>query len=195
MPNRDTDTRAHFTLFSTALGDCAIAWTGDSVVATGLPEVTPTATVARLAARTGATEGEPSSEIQRAIRAIAALLDGERTDLFFIHCDFGEVDPFTEQVYAATRAIPAGQIRTYGEIASQLGDKQLSRRVGQALGRNPIPIIVPCHRVLGADGRLTGFSALGGTETKLKLLNIERASIGQSSGLFEHLPMATRPQR
>lgn len=194
MPDPDAEPKAYFRLFPTALGDCGIAWEGDRVVATCLPEMRPADTSARLASRTGAIEGEPPSEIQRTIRSITALLEGERTDLSFIQCDFSGIEPFAETVYAAARAIPAGETRTYGDIAAQLGDKQLSQRVGQTLGRNPIPIIVPCHRVLGADGRLTGFSAPGGTETKLKLLEIERASIGDTAGLFGHLPMAAKPR-
>ncbi|MEL7446853.1 MAG: MGMT family protein, partial [Pseudomonadota bacterium] len=123
-----------------------------------------------------------------------ALLGGEDADLSFIACDFSTVDPFAEQVYVVTRAIPAGETLTYGDVASQLGDKLLSRRVGQALGRNPFPIIVPCHRVMGANGRLTGFSAPGGTTTKLELLEIERAASRGSDGLFADLPLAAKPQ-
>jgi len=185
----------HFSLFPTPVGDCGIAWHGDTVVATHLPEMSSSATAARLAARTGATRGEPPAAIHRAIQSIRALLEGERTDLSFIPCDFSGIDPFAENVYTITRIIPAGGTLTYGDIASQLGDKRLARNVGQALGRNPFPIIIPCHRVVGAKGRLTGFSAHGGTETKLKLLAIEKASLGEPQGLFGHLPMATKPQR
>lgn len=186
---------ANFSLFPTPVGDCGIAWYGDTVVATYLPEMTSAATAARLAARTGATRGEPPACIDRAIRSITALLEGERTDLSFIACDFSGIDPFARKVYAATRAIPAGETLTYGEIASRLGDQLLARKVGQALGRNPFPIVVPCHRVVGANGRLTGFSAHGGVETKLKLLAIEKASIGEPKGLFAHLPMAVKPRK
>lgn len=186
---------ALFSLFPTPIGDCGIAWNGDTVVATGLPEKASAETAARLAARTGATVGEPPDHMRRAIRSITALLEGERTDLSFIACDFGGIDPFAREVYAATRAIPAGETLTYGDIASRLGGKLLAQRVGQVLGRNPIPIIVPCHRVIGANGRLTGFSARGGVETKLKLLAIEGASIGEPSGLFGDLPMAVKPRK
>ncbi len=96
---------------------------------------------------------------------MTALLEGAKTDLTGIDCDFSQVEPFAVQVYTATRAIPAGETRTYGEIALQLGDKQLAEKVGRALGRNPLPIIVPCHRVIGANGKLTGFSAYGGVDT------------------------------
>ena len=186
---------AHFSLFPTPVGDCGIAWHGDLVVATNLPEMSSAATAARLVARTGATRREPSAYIHRAIRSITALLEGEKTDLSFIACDFSGLDPLAEKVYAATRAIPAGETLTYGDIASRLGDKLLAQKVGLLLGRNPFPIIVPCHRVIGADGKLTGFSARGGVETKLKLLEIEEASIGEPGGLFGHLPLAVKPRR
>jgi len=184
-----------FSLFDTALGACGIAWRGDTVVATHLPEANAAATAARFAARTpGAVEGKPPPAIQRATAAISALLGGERTDLAFITCDFSRVDPFAARVYAAARAIPPGETLTYGAIAVQLGDRLLAQSVGQALGRNPLPIIVPCHRVMGANGRLTGFSANGGVETKLKMLMIEGARIGEAPGLFDDLPLAVKPR-
>jgi methylated-DNA-[protein]-cysteine S-methyltransferase len=186
---------AQFSLFPTPLGACGIAWSGETVVATHLPEKSDVATAARLAARTsGAVKGEPPPAIQRAIASIVALLAGERTDLTFIACDFSKIGPFATQVYTATRAIPPGATLTYGAIAEQLGDKLLAQKVGQALGRNPFPIIVPCHRVMGANGRLTGFSANGGVETKLRMLAIEGARLGEASGLFGELPLAVRPQ-
>jgi methylated-DNA-[protein]-cysteine S-methyltransferase len=184
----------HFSLFPTPLGACGIAWRGETVVATHLPEKSKAMTAARLAARTsGAVEGEPPPAIQRAIGAIAALLQGDIIDLSFIACDFSECDPFAAKVYAIARAIPVGETLTYGAIAAQLGDKLLARNVGQALGRNPFPIIVPCHRVVGANGRLVGFSANGGVETKLRMLAIERARIGEAPGLFGDLPLAAKP--
>lgn len=138
--------------------------------------------------------GEPPAAIRSAIRSIAALLGGERTDLSFIACDFSRVSPFAAAVYTATRTIPAGETLTYGDIACKLGNKQLARKVGQALGRNPVPIIVPCHRVIGANSRLTGFSAHGGIETKRRLLEIEGASIAGTPRLFDHLPISVKPR-
>lgn len=186
---------AHFSLFPTPLGDCGIAWRNDTVVATHLPEESSADTGRRLATRTGTTKGEPPTAIRRAIASMTALLEGEGTDLTSIACDFGGIDPFAAQVYAATRAIPAGETSTYGAIASQLGDKRLARDVGQALGRNPLPIIVPCHRVIGAGGRLTGFSAAGGVATKLRMLAIEGAEVGGAPGLFDDLPLSAKPRR
>ena len=74
------------------------------------------------------------------------------------------------QVYEVARTIPPGRTMSYGDIATRLGDPTLARAVGQALGRNPFAIVVPCHRVVGADGRLTGFSANGGVATKERML-------------------------
>ncbi len=183
-----------YSLFPTSLSDCGIAWQGETVVATHLPEATSAETATRLVARTGAISGEPPASIQHAILSIRKLLEGERTDLSFIACDLTGIGPLAERVYAATRAIPPGETLTYGAVASQLGDKRLARQVGMALGRNPIPIIIPCHRVLGANGKLTGFSAPGGIETKLKLLAIEKARFGEPLGLFGHLPMSIKPR-
>lgn len=186
---------AHFAFFETPLGDCGVAWRGDLVVATHLPEKGGAAAASRLAARASATEGTPPPVIQRAIDAMTGLLSGGQTDLSFIACDFGGIDAFSADVYAAARSVPAGKAVTYGAIAAELGDKQLARKVGTALGRNPFPIIVPCHRVMGADGKLTGFSAPGGIETKLKMLAIEGAEIGRAPSLFDDLPLAVKPPR
>lgn len=182
-----------FSLFPTPLGDCGVAWRGDVVVATRLPGRHPADTADRLAARTGGTRGEPPPAIQDAIAAMTALLGGKRADLNFIACDLGGIDPFAAKVYAATRAIPPGATSTYGDIAAGIGDKRLAREVGAALGRNPFPIIVPCHRVVGANDKLTGFSAPGGVATKLRMLAIEGARIGEAPGLFADLPLAVKP--
>ncbi len=183
-----------FSVFPTALGTCGIAWRVAVVVATCLPEQTAGATVARMARRSDAAPGTPSSAIQAAIDAITALLNGERVDLSAIACDLGEASAFESRVYAIARDIGVGATRTYGDIAEELGDKALARSVGMALGRNPLPIIVPCHRVIGANNRLTGFSAAGGIETKLKMLEIEGITLGDGPGLFDDLPMALKPK-
>lgn len=185
-----------FSLFCTAIGECAIAWNdGGDIVATHLPEASSAATAARIARRTGASEGAPPHAVRRAIVAITTLLEGEKTDLRFIVCDVSNIDAFARRVYAAAREIAPGETLTYGAIATQLGDKSLAQSVGRALGRNPFPIIVPCHRVLGAGGKLTGFSARGGVETKLKMLAIEGANIAAAPSLFDDLPLATKPQQ
>jgi len=186
---------AHLCLFDTPLGACGIAWRGDTVIATRLPDKTPEYTAHRLAARAGATIGEPPDAVRHAIHLMITLLEGERADLSAIVCDFGDTDPFAAKVYTVARAVPAGETSTYGAVAFELGDGSLARRVGQALGRNPVPIIVPCHRIIGTNGKLVGFSADGGVEMKLRMLEIEGAQIGSAPGLFGDLPLATKPRR
>ena len=184
-----------YAVFRTALGVCGLAWQDETVTAVRLPDARHELTGQTLARLTGGSEDTPSGHIRDAMDAITALLDGEKTDLRFISCDRSRVDPFAQRVYDLTRAIDVGETRTYGHIAQALGDKTQSRRVGQCLGRNPFPIIVPCHRVMGANGKLTGFSAPGGTTTKLKMLEIEGAHIGEPAGLFDALPLAVKPLR
>lgn len=125
-------------------------------------------------------------DIQRAIERVRKLLEGERNDdLQDIALDMSRVPLFHQQVYAATRRIAPGRTRSYGEIAAEIGAPQAAREVGTALGLNPFAPIVPCHRVLAAGGRSGGFSAAGGVATKLKLLQIENAQIGDAPDLFQ----------
>ena len=181
--------------FPTALGTCGIAWRTETVVATNLPEVSETALLERLAKRSGAaSEGKPPAAVKHAIDAIIELLDGGKTDLRFISCDYGATDAFRIRIYEATREVQPGETTTYGDIAEKLGNKRFAQSVGQAMGRNPLPIIVPCHRVMGTNGKLTGFSASGGIETKLRLLQIEGAAPGDAGGgLFGDLPLSLKP--
>ena len=104
-----------------------------------------------------------------------ALLRGERIGLDDVALDMEDVLEFHRRVFELARTIPAGRTSTYGELATQLGDPGSARAVGEALGRNPFPIVVPCHRVLAASGKLGGFSAHGGTDTKRRMLIIEGA--------------------
>ncbi|MGH6952101.1 MAG: methylated-DNA--[protein]-cysteine S-methyltransferase [Vitreimonas sp.] len=161
-------------LFDTAIGRCGLAWGARGLIGVQLPERTPHATRIRLMRHCpNADETEPPKHIQRAIDDIAALLRGEKKSLRAIPLDMSRVAPFNARVYQTTRAIPPGVTRTYGEVARAIGEPDGARAVGQALGRNPFPIVVPCHRVLGVDGKLVGFSATGGIATKLKMLKIE----------------------
>ena len=162
--------------FATAIGRCGIAWSDRGVVGVQLPEASEAATRAQLQRRfPAATEAPPTPPIQAAIDGVVALLEGENAgDLSKIELDLRAVPAFNAAVYRVARTIPPGETLTYGEIAARLDDPGAARAVGQALGANPIPIIVPCHRVLAAGGRAGGFSAPGGVMTKLKLLEIER---------------------
>ena len=139
-----------------------------------------------------ASDAEPPPVIRQAIAAIVALLAGERRDLSGIRVDLDDVPAFHRRVYEIARSIGPGATLTYGEIAARLGEPGLARDVGQALGQNPFPIVVPCHRVLAASGKLGGFSARGGVATKLRLLEIEGALAPEAPMLFEDLPRAVR---
>ncbi len=165
-----------FTLFDTAIGRCAIAWSERGIVGVQLPERSERATIARLLRRCASPrEAAPPADVQRAIDGIIALMRGEPRDLSNAVLDVQSVPEFHQQVYAIARRIAPGETLTYGEIAARLGDAGSARAVGQALGRNPFPIVVPCHRVLAASGKLGGFSANGGVTTKRRMLMIEGA--------------------
>ena len=187
-------TATGFATFDTAIGRCALVWRGAFVVGVALPEGDEPALRAHLASRFPlAREAVPGGAIADAIGAVAALLSGAQVDLAPVEVDLAELAVFERHVLAATRAIPRGEVRTYGEIARAIGSPGAARAVGRTLGRNPIPIIIPCHRVLAAGGRSGGFSAPGGTSTKFRLLAIEGARRKGDPGLFDHLPLATRP--
>lgn len=174
-----------FSCFDTAIGECALAWGEQGLVGVLLPEGRPGENRARLARKfPEAVEAEPPPQMRAAIAQIVALLDGRPSDLSAIPLDLSRATAFERQVYAIARAIPPGQTLTYGEIAARLGDPLAARTVGQVMGKNPFPIVVPCHRVLGAGGKLVGFSAPGGTKTKLRMLTIEGALAPESLPLF-----------
>lgn len=170
-----------FALFETAIGACGIAWGPEGLLGVQLPEADEAAALAQLSRRfPRLSRAEPAPESRR----IAAFLDGGADDFADLALDMAGIAPFDRAVYRETRIIPAGSTDTYGAIARRLGDHGQARAVGQALGRNPWPIVVPCHRVTGADGRMGGFSAPGGRATKLKLLELEGALAAASLPLF-----------
>ena len=181
-----------FSLFETAIGTCGVVWSARGIVAVQLPETDAAATRARVHRHhPTAGEGPPPARVRHAIDGIIALLGGEKRDLTDIAVDDSKQSDFNKRVYAIVRKIPPGAAMTYGEVAERLGDKALSRDVGQAMGENPTPLIMPCHRVLAAGGKTGGFSASGGVVTKLRLLTIEGAQPGGPT-LFENLPLAAR---
>ncbi|MDN6888081.1 methylated-DNA--[protein]-cysteine S-methyltransferase [Variovorax sp. CAN2819] len=175
-----------FALFETSIGMCALAWGPHGLIGVQLPaDNGEPATRARMRQRfPDLHEGPPNEMAQRAIDAIQGLLRGVRDDLSHIELDMSGVSEFHQRIYAIARRIPPGQTRTYGEIAEQLGDKGLSRAVGQAMGLNPFAPVVPCHRVLAAGNKPGGFSAGGGALTKLRMLGIEDARPNGMASLF-----------
>ena len=155
--------------FDTALGRCAVRWSEVGITGVLLP-------------KTGRRPGPAVEDgvvvpafVREAIEAITAVMVGEARDLRSIRLDAQGVDHFRLAVYAATREIAAGTTRSYGEVARAIGRPDGARDVGSALARNPFPIIVPCHRVVAANGALTGFSAPGGLGTKRRMLELEGA--------------------
>lgn len=174
-----------YCLFETPLGACGIAWRQSpnsnsqaAVTHVQLPEATLEATESRIARKSGSSQpGAPPREIAEVIEKIRKHLQGEAQDFRGIPLDLENVEPFFRQIYEATREIPPGQTRTYGEIAKAVGQPSAAQEVGQAMAKNPVPIIVPCHRVAAAGGKLGGFSAPGGPATKAKLLAIEGAPV------------------
>jgi methylated-DNA-[protein]-cysteine S-methyltransferase len=175
-----------FALFDTAIGVCGIVWTARGIVAVQLPLSGEDKTRTRIRQRYGVlTEAIPSAVVQAAINGMIELLEGKPNDLSNVALDLDGVPEFHRGVYEIARTIPPGQTMTYGDIAKRLGGVELSRDVGQALGRNPCPIVVPCHRVLAAGGKPGGFSANGGVATKLKMLAIEGAAVNHTPSLFD----------
>jgi methylated-DNA-[protein]-cysteine S-methyltransferase len=183
-----SDTAAR-TVFETAIGPTGMAWGPHGVLAVQLPERSEAATRARLARRVPEAAEVPADDAmpeapRRAVDGIAALLSGTSNDLLDVVVDLRDVADFDRLVYIALREVGPGRTTTYGELAEAIGAPGEAREVGAALGRNPVPLIVPCHRVLAADGKLGGFSAYGGATSKLALLQIEGAEPGGAIPLF-----------
>ncbi|MFZ2173693.1 MAG: methylated-DNA--[protein]-cysteine S-methyltransferase [Rhodococcus sp. (in: high G+C Gram-positive bacteria)] len=163
-------------LFDTAFGTCAIAWRAAGIVGVQLPETSPEATRQRIEqCFPDSVEHPPPAPVQRAIDGIRDHLSGALDDLRWIDLDFEGIPEFDCNVYEVARSIDPGSTLTYGDVAAELGKPGAAQAVGQALGRNPLPIVIPCHRVLAAGNRVGGFSAGRGVLTKRELLALEHA--------------------
>lgn len=178
----------HVRVFPTAVGPMGIVWRAadDVIVGVHLPEADEQATAWRVRRRFPTASPAPASPAVTAVMArIEALLQGAPDDLADVAVDLSGASDFERAVYDLTRAVPPGRTTTYGAIAAELGGVGMAVAVGQALGRNPVPVIVPCHRVVGAGGAMTGFSANGGIDTKRHLLFIEGALPSEPMRLFD----------
>ncbi len=171
-------TRHHHT-FETAFGFCAIGWSDAGVTRFALPATTPAA--AERALRRSAQDSEasaPPTAILDAIERAKAYFSGEPTDFLATALDLGDQDPFFARIYEALRRVGWGQTTTYGALAAALGaPREAARDVGEAMAKNPVPLIIPCHRVLAAGGKLGGFSAPGGAKTKARMLRLEGVDV------------------
>ncbi|HEV7431782.1 MAG TPA: methylated-DNA--[protein]-cysteine S-methyltransferase [Steroidobacteraceae bacterium] len=171
-----------YVLFRTPVGYCALAWNGAGVLGVQLPERSAAATRARLRRRfPGAIATRPPRRVRQAVAAIERLLRGGRDTLADIALDLSRCSAFHRRVYEIARTIPAGATWTYGALAARAGSPGAARAVGQAMARNPFPLVVPCHRVTGAQGWAGGFSAHGGVNTKFRLLRIEGARLASAA--------------
>ncbi|RYF70852.1 MAG: methylated-DNA--[protein]-cysteine S-methyltransferase [Comamonadaceae bacterium] len=175
-----------FALFNTAIGHCGIAWQGAQLVGVQLPEDGGEAqTLARMRRRfPHLSEGAMPAQVAAWAGRVVALLAGAHDDLCDVPLALDAVPPFNARVYALARRIPPGKTMTYGEMAAALGEPGAARAVGQALGHNPFAPVVPCHRILAADGKTGGFSAGGGASTKMRMLDIEGAFAHETLALF-----------
>ena len=162
-----------FALIDTALGTMGLGWTEAGVARFALPASNPESTRRRMA-----RDAEPAEPDPALVERIVAYGDGERIEFDDVPLDLAGEPDFHRQVYDDILKLKWGETTTYGDIARRLGDLTLSRAVGQALGRNPIPLIVPCHRVLAAGNKQGGFSAPGGVTSKLRMLALEGVRVG-----------------
>ena len=172
-------------IFETPIGACGLAWRPEGLAGVLLPDRDSARTLARLRERhPGLEPAQPPDWVAQAIGRIGRLLSGEPDDLMSVPVDWSRVGAFDSSVLREARRIRPGETLTYGELAERVGEPGRARAVGQALGRNPWPIVVPCHRVTAASGRTGGFSAPGGVSTKLRLLEIEGALAAERLPLF-----------
>lgn len=163
-----------YCLFDTALGPCGVAWTERGLTRVQLPEADRSATERRLlGGAANPAGGRPPPQVQGAIDGLRRHAAGETIDFGHVALDLAGISAFHRKVYAAARRVGWGRTATYGELARLAGCPGAARAVGQALGRNPVPIIVPCHRILASGGKVGGFSAFGGAATKQRLLALE----------------------
>lgn len=184
----EADGPMRYCLFDTAMGAVGLAWSPDGITRLQLPERDKTATERRLRGRSAdAVASLPPPLVEQAVDAVGRYMAGERTDFSAITLDLTGVGPFHSVIYEALRRIGWGETTTYGALARQTGDPGASRAVGQAMGRNPIPVIIPCHRVLASGGKPGGFSAFGGAVTKQRLLALEGVHLDGGAPLLPGL--------
>lgn len=163
-----------FALFASPIGKCAVVWGDAGVAGLALPERDERAILRRLREHFAATEAAiPTEGVTQVIERVQAVLGGEDVELTSIELDMNGVPPFHQRVYVEARRVAFGTTVTYGELATRMLAPGAARAIGQALGKNPFAIIVPCHRIVAASGKLGGFTAHGGATTKQRLLAIE----------------------
>jgi methylated-DNA-[protein]-cysteine S-methyltransferase len=172
----------HHYLFDTAIGECGVAWNARGLVGVQLPEKDRGQTELRLAVKCHSTNADDVPPwVQSLVSDVQRYLAGQPVDFSDVTVDLDGIDDFRKTLYAALRGVGVGRTVTYGELARDLGltGWEGARDVGEAMGKNPMPIVIPCHRVLAAGNKPGGFSAYGGISTKQKLLALEGVSLGK----------------
>ena len=159
-------------VFPTAIGACRMEWQDDKITSLTLLD-------GRALPGRPAQDSSAPRWVRQVQRRLTLHLEGTIQDLSTIPLDFAGIPPFHQEVYRVALAIPAGEPISYGQLAARAGSPQAARAVGQAMRRNPFPLIVPCHRVVAAGGGLGGFSSVGGVTTKRRLLSIEKRAVAE----------------
>ena len=188
-----TAERSH-TVFDSKIGTLGVAWSDRGLVRVQLPEKTRAKTAQRIALHAGSKAAAAPAWVERAVEQMRALVAGAPSDLDEVPLDAANVPKFHGRVYAALRKLRAGETCTYAELARAAGSPSAARAVGQAMRRNPWPLVIPCHRVLAAGDRLGGFSATGGLELKAQLLRAESGR-GAKSKTAPTMKQQAKPAR
>jgi methylated-DNA-[protein]-cysteine S-methyltransferase len=186
-----TQTAHRYHVFETANGFCGIAWSDVGIARFQLPATSAEVTTRNVLKRTpGAVSDTPPKEVAEAIAAAKRYFEGEQIDFSSLQLDLGRQSDFFQQIYVAARGVTWGSTTTYGALAKQLGyGPEIARVVGQAMANNPIPLIIPCHRVLAAGNKIGGFSAPGGSTAKLRMLELEGVRIGPPPSAQQQLDL------
>lgn len=183
---------SHAIVFETTLGLCGFSWETDAVAVFSLPQASPEALERRLKAPLAT---QPPAWVQRLVERVQRHLNGDVDDFADVALDLTAVSAFDQSVYAALRKVAPGSTTTYGGLAQAIGDAGAARAIGRSMATNPLPLLIPCHRVLPATGELGGFSAYGGDVTKQRLLAIEGVRRLVQVDLFTASETAAAPRR
>jgi methylated-DNA-[protein]-cysteine S-methyltransferase len=170
----------HYQVFETAMGFCAIAWSDAGIARFQLPTKSAEAADRLMRRRAlGAEPGAPPEDVAAVVEAARRYFGGEEIDFSQVPLDLAGQDAFFAQIYDALRRVGWGRTTTYGALAKDVGaGRERARDVGEAMAKNPMPLIIPCHRVLAAGGKIGGFSAPGGSKTKARMLELEGVRLG-----------------
>ena len=164
--------KVRFSFYESVLGKCALVWGGEGVLRNFLPFESPSETLNEVLHEFAeSVDTGLNKEMQKVVSKLRLAISGAKVDFNDVLINKSNWSPFSKKIYEYTKSIPPGSTTTYGLLADAIGHPNAFRAVGTALGRNPVPIIIPCHRVLGRDGSLRGFSASNGIMTKQILLH------------------------